>query len=89
MRLEVRQELHRRRPLEVTEAVGVPLSNYDSQNIRNTLVHHLAELTIKKRWVAMPATENGFAGLRLIISLFPKGSYFELPLFDPLLYRIS
>ena len=44
--------------LEVTEELGQPISNYDSQNIRNTLVHHLSELSHKRRWVPAAAPDT-------------------------------
>lgn len=44
--------------LEVSEARGFAINNYDSQNIRNTLDHHLSEL--KRKRLSIPAVDEGF-----------------------------
>lgn len=43
-------------PLEVSEASGAPINNYDSQNIRNTLDHYLSELKRKRQCI--PAADE-------------------------------
>lgn len=42
--------------LEVSEASGMPINNYDSQNIRNTLDHYLSEL--KRKRMNIPAADE-------------------------------
>ena len=43
-------------PLEISEACGAPINNYDSQNIRNTLDHYLSEL--KRKRLSVPAADE-------------------------------
>ena len=42
--------------LETSEASGIPINNYDSQNIRNTLDHYLSEL--KRKRMNIPAADE-------------------------------